>query len=638
MTSKTKYLPSLSNRGIETNRDPFNTEIDAMWIDKERPFMFWQLTAQLAATLPLLAFAALLMYEVMQKDEKQAIANLEQRAVVAAAAVGREAERVKTRLQLLAEQDVALVGDVTQVRRLAARLIETDPAIAGASAVDRQGQLIFTTYRPEGTPPPRISLSSGAALVFEREEAYISGLTPGGLNDALLIGFATPWRVNGVLRYSLHMSLKPSALGGILRDQRWPVTWTAALIDQNMRIVARSRDEAANFSQPATPTLQEFIKARGAGIGRSRTRDGVDVITAVVQVPGTPWWLAAGLPYEALKAESDKPVQQLVIGGVMLVLVGVGLSVLLSRRLNEDLLSLTQGRSTSGSRIQELRALDVQRLVLNNGLIGMVRLKNRHSVWHNRALETIFGYGPGELAGHSPRLMHLDDSSFEAFGQQAYPVLRSGKPYRTQTQMVRKDGSRLWADVSGIELSPGETLWIIVDISAAKEEQARTEALAFYDGLTGLPNRTLLIDRLHLALASARRSQQSIVLGFIDLNGFKAVNDTLGHAAGDQLLKTVAERIQRCIRSHDTVARLGGDEFVILLTQLSDASEVEEILDRVCDAIAEPATVDGQTCTVSASIGTAAFPDDEVQEPDALLALADARMYREKQKHSRQQS
>jgi diguanylate cyclase (GGDEF)-like protein/PAS domain S-box-containing protein len=257
-------------------------------------------------------------------------------------------------------------------------------------------------------------------------------------------------------------------------------------------------------------------------------------------------------------------------------------------------------------------------------------------VWNNRALEKIFRYEPGELQGHSPRLMHVDDASFEALGKQAYPVLRSGQPYRTQLEMVRKDGSRLWADVSGIELAPGETLWMIVDISTMKADQIRAERLAFHDILTGLPNRALLVDRLRLALPAAERAGKTLVVAFIDLNGFKAVNDTYGHAAGDLLLRAVSGRLQECVRAHDTVARFGGDEFVLLLTQLRDGAEAEAILNRARLAIAQPVIADGNELHVSAAIGSACFPGDGITTPEYLLSTADQRMYEDKQaRHQR---
>lgn len=601
-----------------------------MWFDRrQRPFAFWLVVVQLASVLPLLAFATLLTYRLIDAQEDDAIVRLQQKVSVAADAMAREGDRIRTRLELLATQESALRGDVAEVRKLAARLVAIDGSIAAASALDRTGQLVFTTRLPEGSPLPQRPLPPGASPVFERGETYISPLTPGGLDHVVVIGYAVPWRVDGEIRYSLRMSIKPAALGELLREQRWPPSWTAALLDQKMNIVARSRDEAQYFGKPATASLQQVIANRGAGIGFSTTKEGTEVITAVAQVPGTPWWLVAGLPRAELQRQASGPMRQLLIGGAVLVVAGVALSFALGRRLNKSVQAAASGGSAAPSEISEFRFVEIQRLMLENDLIGMVRLKDRKAVWYNPALERIFGYAPGELEGHSPRLMHIDDVTFANFGEEAYAAMSAGRPYRAQLEMVRKDGARIWVDVSGIRLSSDETLWIIMDISALKAEQARVEQLAFRDHLTGLPNRALLVDRLTQSLESRERSGDSLAVCFIDLNGFKAVNDAHGHAAGDTLLKTIAGRLQECVRPQDTVARLGGDEFVLLLSQLTQVQEADAILARVRHVIAQAVEVAGAQCAVTAAIGVAYCPGD-ASDAEALLAIADRRMYGDK--------
>jgi diguanylate cyclase (GGDEF)-like protein/PAS domain S-box-containing protein len=604
-----------------------------MWFDRrERPFVFWLVVVQLASVLPLLAFATLLTYRLIAANEDEAINRLQQKVSVAADAMAREVDRVRLRLELLATQESALRGDVAEVRKLADRIVAIDGSIAAASALDRTGQLVFSTRLPAGTPlpPPRRPLPPGVAPVFERGETYISPLTPGGLENVVVIGYAVPWRVDGEIRYSLRMSIKPTALGDLLREQRWSPSWTAALLDQKMNIVARSRDEAQYFGKPATDSLQQVIANRGAGIGFSTTKEGTEVVTAVAQVPGTPWWLVAGLPRADLQQQASGPIRQLLIGGAVLVALGVVSSIALGRRLNQSLQAAASGRSDSLSEVSEFRFVEIQRLMLENDLIGMVRLKDRKAVWHNQALERIFGYAPGELDGHSPRLMHTDDASFANFGKDSNAVLSAGKPYRAQLEMVRKDRARIWVDVSGVQLSSGETMWIVMDISALKAEQARVEQLAFRDHLTGLPNRALLVDRLEQALETLQRTGDSLAVCFIDLNGFKAVNDTHGHAAGDTLLKVIAGRLQDCVRPQDTVARLGGDEFVVLLNPLAHVREVDAILARVRQTVALAVDVPGAQCSVTAAMGVAYCPEDGT-DAQALLVVADRRMYADKQ-------
>ena len=270
-----------------------------------------------------------------------------------------------------------------------------------------------------------------------------------------------------------------------------------------------------------------------------------------------------------------------------------------------------------------------QAAMLESELIGIVKLKGRRPLWMNRAMGRMFGYAPGELEGMPSRVLYLDDASYEGLGRDAYPVLAKGGTYRTQIRMRHKDGHPLWIDSSGALVSPDteESLWMMLDITAMKEHTERVEQVAFHDALTGLPNRMLLADRLYQAIPLALRTQLRVAVCFIDLDGFKAVNDQLGHAAGDKLLQVVATRLQDCVRGNDTVARLGGDEFVLVLTHLQSRDECEQILGRVRSAIATPVDVGGgATGHVSASIGVAFCPEDGT-DGSHLLRVADVAMY-----------
>jgi diguanylate cyclase (GGDEF)-like protein len=154
--------------------------------------------------------------------------------------------------------------------------------------------------------------------------------------------------------------------------------------------------------------------------------------------------------------------------------------------------------------------------------------------------------------------------------------------------------------------------------------------LANHDVLTGLPNRRLLEDRLSQALIQARRRRTRIALMLIDLDGFKAINDTLGHLAGDTVLQTVAKRLSGCVRQSDTVARQGGDEFVIILHDLMQTADSAKIADKIRHVVAEPMTISGQRLAVGASIGISVYPDD-AGDGEGLLKIADGAMYSSKQ-------
>lgn len=193
----------------------------------------------------------------------------------------------------------------------------------------------------------------------------------------------------------------------------------------------------------------------------------------------------------------------------------------------------------------------------------------------------------------------------------------------------RKDGSEYPVEVRA-QMSHSEVPAVFLvnahDISERKKAEERLHFLANYDSLTSLPNRSLMMDRLGQAIENAKRSQMTCALIFMDLDGFKEINDTLGHDAGDNLLKVVAIRLQEILRKSDTIARLGGDEFTILLCNLSSARDVDRVAQKVIEEIAKPIILNGASVQVTTSLGVVIFPnaDDDVS---SLLRKSDSAMY-----------
>ncbi len=171
---------------------------------------------------------------------------------------------------------------------------------------------------------------------------------------------------------------------------------------------------------------------------------------------------------------------------------------------------------------------------------------------------------------------------------------------------------------------------MIEDISARKQTERELIQLAHYDTLTNLPNRALFRDRLTQALAQAHRSRGMLAIMFLDLDRFKLINDSLGHAMGDLLLKQVAHRLAACVRASDTVGRLGGDEFGILLGTLHSASDANLVAQKIGQSFSEPFRLDDSERYVTTSIGISLYPTDGHEE-DQLIKAADSAMYRAKQ-------
>jgi diguanylate cyclase (GGDEF)-like protein/PAS domain S-box-containing protein len=251
----------------------------------------------------------------------------------------------------------------------------------------------------------------------------------------------------------------------------------------------------------------------------------------------------------------------------------------------------------------------------------------------NQTMCEITGYPQEELRGKTfGEITHPDDieADLEAL-RELVEGERNG--YRTEKRYIHAEGHTVWIslNVSPIYDGEGALSYMIAqveDISDRKESEERLTRQALHDSLTGLPNRTLFSDRVRMA--SARRSVRGFAIVYLDLDGFKLVNDTLGHAAGDQVLIEVARRLEPLLRVGDTLARLGGDEFALLCEEVRD-EEVRAIAERVIDAMAEPIDVQGRAITQAASIGIALYAADGTRtEPDQMLGEADLAMYRAK--------
>jgi diguanylate cyclase (GGDEF)-like protein/PAS domain S-box-containing protein len=295
---------------------------------------------------------------------------------------------------------------------------------------------------------------------------------------------------------------------------------------------------------------------------------------------------------------------------------------LLSRSIMYDVTELSEAR-------QKLRDLNAeQQAMLESDLIGIAKIKNRAIQWRNPALERIFGYAPGMLQGASTEGMYLNRDDYLAFGRDAYPVLASGQQYRQQRKMRKSNGELVWIDVNGVALNnQGESLWLMQDITAMRQYQEQVEHIAFHDSLTRLPNRLLLTDRMTQAFALCDRTQAMAAVCYLDLNGFKPINDRYGHDIGDEVLRVTSQRIQEQLRANDTAARIGGDEFVLLLTALSDASEVPPLWTRMRQAIEQPIDLgEGRVACVSAAMGMALYPADGKTITE-LMRKADEAMY-----------
>jgi diguanylate cyclase (GGDEF)-like protein/PAS domain S-box-containing protein len=317
-------------------------------------------------------------------------------------------------------------------------------------------------------------------------------------------------------------------------------------------------------------------------------------------------------------------------------------------------------------------ALLENQAILDSAVLGISAVENGFNLRCNTKMEELFGYQPGEIAGQSVRVLYPDLASWELARSETERDFGAGRVHMSEHEVVRKDGSRFWARLSGrpfdLAQPRGRSVWLVDDVTARREAadavrrardelevrvlertaelaganallqeeiverrqaEARVHHMAYHDSLTGLPNRALLSDRLERAILAVRRSARKLAVMFIDLDRFKTINDSLGHLTGDYLLKEVAGRLCRAVRASDTVARLGGDEFVVLVPNIRTADECVHIAGKIIDALASPFPCEGRMLHITPSIGICVYPDDGA-DVATLMRHADAAMYHAK--------
>ena len=338
---------------------------------------------------------------------------------------------------------------------------------------------------------------------------------------------------------------------------------------------------------------------------------------------------------------------------------------------------ITERKRTDG---EIRRLLEEQNLILDNATVGIAFVRQRVFQRCNPRVEEMFRYGPGELVGNSTAMLFRSAEEFEAAGASLYAKMASGVAYVSEREMRRKDSSTFWCKVIAKAVDPKRpeegAIAIYEDITAEhaarealeasrdaaeasrealeravaertlelreanerlqteigdrRQAETRAQHLADHDALTGLPNRRLLEDRLTQALAASQRNRKQTAVMFIDLDRFKNINDTVGHAAGDLVLKEVAERLVKQLRVVDTICRMGGDEFVVVLPEIKRAADAANVAAKILETVAQPFTVEGHELHITPSVGISVFPDDG-RDTESLIRNADAAMYHAKE-------
>jgi len=328
-------------------------------------------------------------------------------------------------------------------------------------------------------------------------------------------------------------------------------------------------------------------------------------------------------------------------GAYIIILLGSIIALLLFLALRLRNLTLTLRKKSHSLEDQILIREETERYlrrvanVFHNSREGIVMTDpNQVIIDVNEAFTLLTGYTREEAVGQKPKILRSGrhDSYFYTQMNQA---LEQDGSWRGEIWNKKKNGQEYaeFLRIDSIHNEKGEIenyIGIFSDVTEHKKQQEQLHHMANYDPLTNLPNRNLYMTLAQQILGLAKRNGSKAVVAFLDLDGFKGVNDNYGHEMGDRILKQVAGRLEEHLRQSDTVARIGGDEFVLLLSDVDDKEDVDPLLERILSSLKEPFKVNNIYIMIGASIGVAFYPDDG-EEIDMLIRYADMAMYRSKE-------
>lgn len=396
-------------------------------------------------------------------------------------------------------------------------------------------------------------------------------------------------------------------------------------------IYPASREPVGTAGSDNMPPVLQGLKAESAHEPMTyRTTSADGGITRqyyLREIDGKPLFIVAGAPTAMNIIEWQ-------------VTAGVALTVFILILLGSSFAGLWVYRvwRYQATHVQSLAASEAAfRSVFDNAPVGMELVSLDGKLLKvNVAQCELLGYTMEELVGKP--LADITDPDDIEKDQAASDFVQTNTkaPLKREKRYIHKNGRTIWTqrtvvlarDISG---KPSYLIAQIEDITQRKEEQTQIEGFAYLDTLTGLPNRRTLMDRLSRGIKQAAWSNTSLGLLFIDLDGFKKINDTLGHDIGDEILKVAASRLKSCVRGEDTVARQGGDEFVIIIKELSEPTHAALVAQKVVTTMAVPIQIGEQTLRISASIGVAISPPAGGVTIDELIKQADTAMYWTKQ-------
>jgi diguanylate cyclase (GGDEF)-like protein/PAS domain S-box-containing protein len=629
----------------------------------------------LAGSIPFATVVGLSIYHDVQQTVASTKTALRAMARSMVSNTGGKIADARQTLESLAQRPLVQKMDASRCDPVLQGVHLVVPGFTNISYANREGELICAALPPR--PGQRVSFAQTAWFQEAMQEKRFTYSLPyrGPITNKWVLVLAEPvlnQREEAVGTLQLPLDLEAF-------DPRIPADFLPAnshygFFSADGILIWRNVDPGQLIgSRPLSRAAQRVGLVRD-GEFVDVSSDGVERFFSVVTMPHTGWIAYVGVPADQVYAAARQ--RAITAGVIALVAMAmlIWLALHISRRIVRPIRRLERAaHAVERGHLDVRAAVDGPREIASvaQGFNTMMEAQQRHVdmlkgnvdelriaatafegqegmmvtdanyriLRANRAMTEITGYTAEELIGHTPKMLRADGKEPPGFYEERWRTVMTEGRWQGEVLGRRKNGETYprWLTITAVYGDDGAVTHLVTsesDITARKAAEEEITRLAFFDPLTLLPNRRLLMDRLQQALAASARSQRHGALMFIDLDHFKTLNDTLGHLKGDELLKQVAQRLTGCIREGDTVARLGGDEFVVMLEALSASAEeaatqAEQVGEKILTALRQPYLLDGQEKRSTPSIGVALFIGHEVSIED-LLKQADLAMYQSK--------